>query len=79
MAGAKRRVVYPPVRSVSAHGFELAAEIRRRRPEIPILMTSAFRDIFARRLREFPHYSKAIHADRMATAFLQARTAFETS
>jgi len=56
-------------------GFELAAEIRRRRPEIPILMTSGFPGHFLPGACEsFPIIRKPFTQIELASAFLQVRT-----
>jgi PAS domain S-box-containing protein len=55
-------------------GFELAAEIRRRRPEIPILMTSGFPGHFLPGACEsFPIIRKPFTQIELASAFLQVR------
>ena len=56
------------------NGFELAAEIRRRRPEIPILMTSGFPGHFLPGASEsFPIIRKPFTQTELASAFLQVR------
>ena len=56
------------------NGFELAAEIRRRRPEIPILMTSGFPGHFLPGAYEsFPIIRKPFTQIELASAFLQVR------
>jgi CheY-like chemotaxis protein len=55
-------------------GFELAAEIRRRRPEIPILMTSGFPGHFLPGACEsFPIIRKPFTQIELASAFLRVR------
>jgi CheY-like chemotaxis protein len=58
-------------------GFELAAEIRRRRPEIPILMTSGFPGHFLPGACEiFPIIRKPFTQMELASAFLQVQAPF---
>jgi PAS domain S-box-containing protein len=58
-------------------GFELAAEIRRRRPEIPILMTSGFPGHFLPGVCEsFPIIRKPFTQIELASAFLQVQAPF---
>jgi DNA-binding LytR/AlgR family response regulator len=56
------------------NGFELAAEIRRRRPELPILMTSGFPGHFVPGACDsFRIIRKPFTQNELASAFLQVR------
>jgi PAS domain S-box-containing protein len=62
------------------NGFELAAEIRRRRPEIPILMTSGFPGHFLPGACDsFRIIRKPFTQIELASAFLQVRAPFPNS